>query len=220
MRPLFVVALASAIVFGGCLGSPATDTTSTEITGTPRASTASPETAAGTPNETTGTSAVPPDASSENTVAFEDLTEEEQAAFLDARDSEVSFGPSSCPDVYARPYAYTFRNHEYVRYEGQYYSIAINQSHGRLWQSRTYQLRPGTPQAGSTVITFENLSASVKEKVRAAIANEYRSPYCGDPPAVFYDADYIRDGNTTYEVKHVRVSDVGEWRMTVSKYEA
>jgi hypothetical protein len=179
-----------------------------------------------TPTGTTPSTTTTPTATTETeattaprgaTVAFGDLSDEEQSAFLDAIEDEATFGP--CGDRHDRSATDVFRNHDYVRYEGGYYGIEITNAYGRLWQSRTYEMRPAVPGESDDVVAFDELPPSDQNAVRAAIDGTYRSPFCGHAPAVFSDGDYVRYRNETYRPVDAGIIDVAEWTMTVSEYD-
>jgi uncharacterized membrane protein len=162
---------------------------------------------------TTETPAVPADATAGNTVAVGNLTDEERAAFREARNGTASFDP--CGGGYDPAYSWVFRTHEYVRQGETYYRIDARRA-GLVGRELTFELRPGDPGESATVADFGDLSSDERRAVREAIAARYAASAREDPPPVFSGADYVRRGNETYEVRK-RGLGVLRWSLTVTE---
>jgi hypothetical protein len=201
MRTAFAVLLVFFVLLAGCSGSPggSAETPVTERTGV------------------TNTSSL---ATAENTVAFENLTDGEREAFLDARDGAVSLGPASCDGVYANVHRYVFEAHEYVRYDGQYYEATIEWG-DRRWGANTYEMERSDPPGSATVVSYGDLSSEAKRAVNAAFGgrySRYTAPYCGDAPDVITAPKYVRYENETYVADSVGHRDVAEQVLRVTEY--
>lgn len=199
--------LPALLVFvAGCLGSPGVGPVATNATPT-----ASP----------------PPGTTPENTIAFANLSATERAAFRDAIDGEVVFTPNASYPDYSRPtheYAarYAFEYHRYVRYEGRYYRIEL-EDRGPGPMAHTIEMGEVDPAPNDTAITFEDVPANLREEVRTAVeSGSYRSPAgrWGGVPGVFArlsaDDRHLRYENGTYTVTSITTSDLPVYVLNVT----
>ncbi|WP_435117692.1 hypothetical protein [Halolamina sp. C58] len=202
------VALAVAILLTGCIGG----------AGTPESPTPT-QTATETPSATPPTSTDEP----ERVVAYEDLNDQQRAAFRDAIDGEASFVPNTSYVNDSAGYDFEhvdpFREYEYVRYEGERYRIATHP--GELYASYQIRTSVGSPGENATVVALESLPERVRDEVRTAITEgEYYAPYgkWGSLPEPLQDVEYVRYENETYETGYV-VGDAWATVVTVEKVE-
>jgi hypothetical protein len=214
MRLTIVVGLLCLVVGAGCMGSPngggtLSDSTQHE-TATPTATTVK-----------TTQPAIPPDATSKNTLYAENMTDRQEEAFLEALDYEINFGPESPHlDTYDKDlYRYVFSKVDYIRYDGEYYRLEFHRN-SYAYTQQTYRMIPTTPEPDASVADFEKLPESDQEKVRKAISGIYRSEYRWGPggPAVF-GKSYIRHEGEIYKPKRISIFEEGNIRMRVDKYE-
>lgn len=205
-----VVALAAVILLSGCIGGVGTPGTDGSATPT--------QTSTETPTVTPSTSTD----ESERVVAYEDLNDQQRAAFRDAIDGEASFVPNTSYVNDSAGYAFEhvdpFQEHEYVRYESELYEISTHS--GELYAS--YQIRTsiGTPGENATVVALEELPERVREELRTAITEgEYYAPYgkWDSLPESLQNAEYVRYENETYETGYT-VGDA--WATVVTVEEA
>lgn len=204
MRKLALVALLVGLVLlAGCTGG--ADTSPTE-TGT--------ETPTLTPTATP-TASPTTTVESSNVVEYSELSSGQQAAFKDAIQDEARFVPDS-PYIndsagYATVDSDPFRQHDYVRYEGELYQISLTP--GDLYASYIIRTSVGSPTDDDTVVTFESLPADIQDEVETALTEgEYYAPLgkWDMLPEALQDADYIRYENQTYEMNYIVGDAPGE----------
>ncbi|QKY21145.1 hypothetical protein B4589_012460 [Halolamina sp. CBA1230] len=207
-KPVPAVALAAAILLAGCIGGVGTDGSATAT-----------QTATETPTVTPPTSTD----ESERVVAYEDLNDQQQAAFRDAIDGEASFVPNTSYVNDSAGYEFEhvdpFQEHEYVRYDGDQYRISTTQ--GELYASYQIRTSVGSPDENATVVALEELPDRVRDEVRTAIIEgEYYAPYgkWGSLPESLQDAEYVRYENRTYETGYA-VGDAWATVVTVEEVE-
>jgi len=205
------VALAAVILFAGCLGGVGTPGTNGSATPT--------GTATETPTATPATST----ADSERVVAYEELNDQQRAAFRDAIDGEASFVPNTSYVNDSAGYGFEhvdpFREHEYVRYEGDRYRISTHS--GELYASYQIRTSVGTPGENATVVALEDLPERVRDEVRTAITEgEYDAPYgkWDSLPESLQDVEYVRYENETYGMGYA-VGDAWATVVTLEKVE-
>ena len=157
------VALAAAILLAGCIGgvgTPGTDGSATPTQTATETSTATPPTSTDEP---------------ERVVAYEELNDQQQQAFRDAIDDEASFVPNTSYVNDSAGYAFEhvdpFREHEYVRYEGDLYDISTHS--GELYASYQIRTSVGSPGENATVVALEDLPDPVREEVRTEIGRAH-----------------------------------------------
>ncbi|MFW5935068.1 MAG: hypothetical protein ACOCQL_04380 [Halolamina sp.] len=203
------VALAATILLAGCLGG----------VGTPGTDGSPTQTATETPATASPTST----AESERVVAYENLNDEQQAAFREAIDGEASFVPNTSYVNDSAGYAFEhvdpFREYEYVRYDGELYEISTHT--GELYASYQIRTSVGSPSENATVVALEELPERVRDEVRTAITEgEYAAPYgkWDSLPESLQDADYVRYENETYETGYT-VGDAWATVVTAEKAE-
>ncbi|QPV63359.1 hypothetical protein I7X12_01610 [Halosimplex litoreum] len=220
-----ITALVALAAVGGCLAAPgpggdgatptASATPTATPTGTPDSSpstatpTAAPPNASPTPNPT------PTDG---NTVDYAELPPDSQAAFDDALDGQISFVPDS-PYVegnHTTEAAGPFRDHAFVRKDGQRYRIAVAMD-GPLYASYSIYADPASPGENASVTAYANLSADVREEVRWAVENGSHDVPTGkwdSLPQELGDTTYVRYDDATYRMSYA-VGDYWAERMTV-----
>jgi hypothetical protein len=165
------------------------------------------------------------DASSENTVEFENLGERQQTAFLDALDSPVRFGPESRElDVYdsdlmspSRGFDPDLRDKEFVRYRGAYYRLEFRES--VTYTCRRIVVAEATPEPDDPVVEFGSLPTEVQRKIEGSIPGTYVADYGESAPEVLRGDDLIRYENETYETEERRISDGPSYELVVTRAE-
>jgi hypothetical protein len=232
-----ITALVALAAVGGCLAAPgpgdgATPTASVtptdSPTGTPTATPAdSPAT--GTPDSTPATDSpteAPPSGSPTptttptegNTVDYSALPSDSQAAFDDALDGQISFVPDS-PYVegnHTTEAAGPFRDHAFVRKDGQRYRIAIAMN-GPLYASYSIYADSASPGENASVTAYANLSTEVDDEVRWAIQNGSHDVPTGkwnSLPQELGNASYVSYDGETYRMSYA-VGDYWAEIMTV-----
>ncbi|WP_225334614.1 hypothetical protein [Halomicrobium urmianum] len=191
MRTLPLVALLSLAALAGCSGL-------VDGAGQPGDPTA----------ETPAATATPPPGSPDadgSAVAYESLTDEQQAAVREAVNGSVRFVPDS-PYVndsagYSNAIIDPFRGHDYVRYDGTDYEIRI--SSGRLYASYGIHAERGSPGENDTVVPVEDLPESVREEVREAVeTGDYHAPMgrWDSLPEPLGETRYVRYDDETYRL--------------------
>ncbi|MFD1526660.1 hypothetical protein ACFR9S_10195, partial [Halolamina salina] len=176
-----------------------------------------------TATETPTTASPTSTAESERVVAYEELNSHQQQAFRDAIDGEASFVPNTSYVNDSAGYDFEhvdpFREHEYVRYEGELYEISTHP--GELYAAYQIRTSVGSPGENATVVALEDLPERVREEVRTAIIEgEYYAPYgkWDSLPESLQDVEYVRYENETYETAYV-VGDAWATVVTVEKVE-
>lgn len=147
-------------------------------------------------------------------VDFEDLNSEQQAAFRDALDGEVSFVPPSSyiadSEGYSHEQVGPFENNDYVRYDGDLYRINLAYGAGRLYASYEIRAAAEVPSDEATVTDFETLPVDIRDEVRTALTDgRYYAPMgkWDSLPEPLGDTEYIRYENQTYRMGYT----VGDW---------
>jgi len=203
------VALVAAILLAGCIGTgaPGTDGSATPTQ---------------TPTETS-TTAPPTSMDEERVVAYEQLNDQQQAAFRDAIDGEASFVPNTSYVNGSAGYDFEhvdpFREHEYVRYEGELYEISTHS--GELYAAYQIRTSVGSPGENATVVALDELPERVRDEVRTAITEgEYDAPYgkWDSLPESLQNAEYVRYENETYETGYA-VGDAWATVVTADEVE-
>ncbi|QLH83112.1 hypothetical protein [Halosimplex pelagicum] len=242
-RTRLIVALVALAALGGCLAAPgpgdgATPTDSMDPSDTPATATPTDtptdEPATGTPDSTPATdtpTAAPPSGSPTptatpadgNTVDYSELSPASQAAFDDALDGEISFVPDSpyVEGTHTVEAAGPFRDHAFVRKDGQRYRIDIAMD-GRLYASYAIYADRASPGENATVTAHANLSAEVRDEVRWAVENgSYGVPMgkWDSLPTELGDTTYVRYDGETYRMSYA-VGDYWAETMTVEPVEA
>lgn len=212
MRPVLLVP-ALLVLTAGCLGSPSVGPVATNETPAAEISTSSAD--------DTITAPVPPDAP-ENAVAFENLTDRQQEAFLDALDGDVRFAPASpyIEGAYDQDSIGMFRIHDYVRYGGRYYRVST-ESHANRYMAFTIKMERWTPGPNETVVAFEDLPPKIRDEVGKAIEKgSHRVPYgkWSGIPNEFHEFEYVRYENRTYKLTDLLWYDAPGYELTVSEY--
>jgi hypothetical protein len=214
MRPALAVALVSVVVLAGCVGPGSGGVGEDETDGPLRTDETVRD---GTPSrtETTGeqpsrpeTVVEPPaSASPENTVAYENLTDHQQAAFRAAMDGEAKFVPNTSyvddSEGFWMDQIGPFRAHEYVRYRGEYYRLEF--SSGELYAQYGIDASAGFPDSDEEVVPFSELPENVREEVRQAIETGHHTVPFGkwqSLPEPLTDTDYVRYENQTYALAY------------------
>ena len=206
--------LAVLLLTAGCLGGG----------GTPAPDPSATPTATQTPTEQPTTRPSPTaTADPETVVAYSELKSQQQDAFRAAIDGEVSFVPNTSYVNDSADYAFDhvdpFREHDYVRYDGDRYRISTHA--GELYASYQIWASVGTPGANATVVALEDLPDSVREEVRTAVTEgEYSAPLgkWDSLPEPLQNAYYVRYDGETYEMNYA-VGDAWARVMTVEKVE-
>ena len=120
---------------------------------------------------------------------------------------------------YAFDHVDPFREHDYVRYDGDRYRITTHA--GKLYASYQIRASVGTPGEDAAVVALEDLPADVREEVRTAVTEgDYYAPLgkWDTLPESLQDTDYVRYDGESYEMNYV-VGDAPAVVLTVERVE-
>lgn len=202
MQRFLLLAVVALLATAGCIGSggPVTD-------GEPSTASASPtQTPESTPSSTPSPTPPPTSAAGDDTIRYEELNADQRAAFDAAREGEVTFAPDS-PHVEARFHAQDvgpFYEYDYVRWNGTDYRISLTS--GRLYAQYGIEATRTDGTEGLTVVALENLTADVRDEVRAAVEDgSHTVPYgkWDSLPEELQTVDAVREGDEVYALTYV-----------------
>jgi len=239
-RTRLIVTFVALAALGGCLAAPgpggdgATPTDSMDPSDAPATGTSvgtpASSPATGTPDSPSPTDTPTPDPPSAsptasepttgNTIDYSELPPASQAAFDDALDGQISFVPDS-PYVegdHTTEAAGPFRDHAFVRTDGQHYRIDIAMD-GRLYASYSIYADRASPGENASVTAYANLSAEVRDEVRWAVENGSYDVPTGkwdSLPTELGNTSYVRYDGETYRTSYA-VGDYWAERMTVER---
>jgi len=213
LRPALVVAL--LVIIAGCIGISGEPSQRTETDGRPT-ETVTPQTTIQSIETTTDRKVT---IAEEDMLEFKRLPEKGQEAFLSALNGEAKFGPPYLYDYfYDNEVLDNFNNAEYISYNGSVYRIEISQD-DRIYQSRTYKMKPADPDRSENIIGYNNLSNKSKNVFLDSLNNRYTVPFGDKAPELFTDSGpkYVRYKNKTFAAVTTNIREASPWSMTVTE---
>ena len=205
MRPAIAVFLVAVVALAGCVGPGTGEQDSSDSVTDTDLPTTTDDSGTGAPPETVVEP--PASASPENTVAYENLTDHQQAAFRAAMDGEAKFVPNTShvddSEGFWMDQIGPFRANEYVRYRGEYYRLEF--SSGELYAQYGIDASAGFPDAEEDVVPLSELPPNVREEVRQAIETGHHTVPFGkwrSLPTPLHETEYVRYENQTYSLAY------------------
>lgn len=169
--------------------------------------------------DTASTPGFTPGASAE-VAEFTELNDAERQAFLQSIESEVSFVPESpfVDDGFDYNVSTVFEDHDYVNYDGGYYSTTIEQGE-TIYSSYGLEARETEREENDTVVTLADLPTDVRSEVHEAITNGSTEVPAGKWSGALtslLDADVVKSEGQHYSIG-VAVGDYWAEVMTAEK---